>query len=419
MVRPIRIAADPGAKWMPMRATPKDHGTQLGWPRLAVLAALFALAAATGLCRYGVVLFGQAELGDESAYLCAFRSVRDGTNPYLSCPRYLYLPAFSRVGGWALASLGEPAIRIALRLAIVLGGAMVAVFAAGLVRAAIGVRMLVVVAIMLCPPMAEGIGFGNVSPLVAGLACLALFLWPRFSVAAGVALGAGLLVKPMALLLPLAILAAPHAGRRGWMTAGIAVVVFAASVFPWWRDLSSIPGMDTQIHAHTNMALARGLFQFGLPVPALVVLALVAALVVVAMRRRLLISPMDAWHRVARVGLCGSIVALPVVWNHTLILLLPVLAWAVAAAFRDLRAAWRSPRRSRAMLYALFVVVGILLTLQSDSLAEIDPRHGAIESALLLVSLLFPWFVRSHPGHGQELVHGQGQGAEFLLHPPR
>jgi len=254
--------------------------------------------------------------------------------------------------------------------------------------------------------MVEGIAFGNVSPLVAGLVCLALFLWPRFPVLAGIVLGVGLFIKPMALLLPLAILAAPGSARRGWVTAGISGALFAMSLGGGLK-IAALPGWDAQIHAHTNMALVRGLSQFGLPVPALVIVALVAVLVGVAMRWGPLMR-VDAWHRTARVGLGGSILALPVVWNHTLILVLPLLTWAGATAVRDLRVAWHSPRSSRALLTALFVALGILVTVQSDSLAEIDPRHGPIESALQLFPLLFPWLLKSHPGDGHDLLHGQG-----------
>ena len=112
-----------------------------------------ALALAAGWLGWRSVLGAARPLGDEHAYLCAFAAMRKGFDPYLSCPRFFYLPAFAGLGALAERLLGEPAVRAILRGCILGGSAVVAVIAAAWTRWPARAQFAVAVACMFLPPV--------------------------------------------------------------------------------------------------------------------------------------------------------------------------------------------------------------------------------------------------------------------------
>ena len=351
-----------------------------------------ALALAAGWLGWRSVLSAARPLGDEHVYLCAFAATRNGLDPYLSCPGFFYLPAFAGLGALAERLLGEPAVRAILRGCILGGSAVVAVIAAAWTRWPARAQFAVAVACMFLPPVAEGIEVGNLSPVVAALTLLALSTWSSLPVLAGLLLGAGLLVKPLAVVVVFAMAAVPgRERRRAWLAVSIAVVLVGLVSWPWRDRLTALPSFaEVQVQAHHRIALVRVLSTFGLRIPPALVAGLVAVLAALAVRWR---APARSEGRVQRVGtvaICASLLATPVVWNHTFVLAFPLLALALAVALR----AAREPHaidRKRSLLDLLLVIIGVLLVLGSNASGDLGLEPLSTVGVLpILLPLLAP-----------------------------
>jgi hypothetical protein len=351
-----------------------------------------ALALAAGWLGWRSVLVAAHPLGDESAYLCAFAAARNGIDPYLSCPRFLYLPAFAWLGALAERLLGEPAVRAILRGCVLGGSTVVAVIAAAWTRWPARVQFAVAMACMFLPPVAESIEVGNLSPFVAALTLLALSTWSRLPVLAGLLLGAGLLLKPIALVAVVAMAAVPgRERRRAWLAVSIAVALVGLVSWPWRDRLMALPSFeDVQVQAHHRIALVRVLSTFGLRIPVALVAGLVAILAAMAVRWRAPASSEGRVQRVSTVAICASLLATPVVWSHTFILALPLLALALATALR----AAREPHaidRKRPLLDLLLVIIAVLVVLESNASGDLglDPL-STVGVLPILLPLLAP-----------------------------
>jgi hypothetical protein len=355
-----------------------------------LLSAAFALAA--GWLGWHSVLAGAQPLGDESAYLCAFAATRKGLDPYLACPRFFYLPAFAWLGALAERLLGEPAVRAILRGSILGGSAVVAAIAAAWTRWPARVQVGAAVACMFLPPVAESIEVGNLSPVVAALTLLALSTWSTLPVLAGLLLGAGIVVKPIAVVV-LVVMAAVSGRerRRAWLAVSIAVMLVGLATWPWRDRLMALSSFaEVQVQAHHRIALVRVLSTFGLRVPPGLVAGLVAILAALAVRWRAPASSEGRVQRVATVAICASLLATPVVWNHTFVLAFPLLTLALATALRAAREPHAMDRR-RSLLDLLLVIIGVLLVLASDASGDLGLEPMSIAGVLpTLLPLLAP-----------------------------
>lgn len=370
-----------------------------------------ALAAAVGWLGWHSVLVAAQPLGDESAYLCAFAAARKGFDPYLACPRFFYLPAFAWLGSVAERLLGEPAVRAILRGCILGGSAVVAAIAAAWTGWPARVQVGVAMACMFLPPVAEGMEVGNLSPVVAALTLLALSTWSTLPVLAGLLLGAGIVVKPIAAVVVVVMAAASgRERRRAWLAVQIALVLFGAALWPWWDRLMALPSFaEVQMQAHHRIALVRVLSTFGLHIPAGVVAGLVAILAALAVRWRAPASSEGRVQRVATVAICASLLATPVVWNHTFVLAFPLMTLALATALGAARE--RHPiNRRRSQLNLLLVIIGVLSVLASDASGDLGLEPTSIVGMLpTLLPLLAPGALALYLG---TRVHGARAAAQ-------
>ncbi len=349
-----------------------------------------ALALAAGWLGWRSILGVTQPLGDEHAYLCAFASMRNGLDPYLSCRRFLYLPAFAGLGAIAERVLGEPAVRAIMRGCILAGSAVVAVIAASWTRWPRWAQFVVAVACMFLPPVGESIEVGNLSPVVAALTLLALSTWSRLPALAGLLLGAGLVLKPLGVVVIFAMAAVPgRERRRAWLTVLIAVAFVGLASWPWRDRLMTLPSFaEVQVQAHHRIALVRVLSTFGLRVPVGLLAGLVAVLAALVVRWRAPATSEGRVQRVGNVAICACLLATPVVWNHTFVLAFPLLTLALATA---LRVAREGHDRKRSLLDLLLVITGVLLVLGSNAAGDLGLEPLSTVGALpILLPLLAP-----------------------------
>ncbi len=199
---------------------------------------------------------------------------------------------------------------------------------------------------MLAPGVRQGIEFGNLSFAVGGLLVLALLAWERNPVASGLLLGASLLIKPLALAaLPALFFHRPQkGGHRHQLAVAVAVVAAALPLLAdpelgaFLRHGSHTWVLERTVSLHRFLALAdaRG----GASILTLLLLAGVAAVARARVTDR---------EQLLAVALAGCVMVTPLVWNHTLVLTVPLQAMAIGLAL----ARWRAAQRARPALAAL------------------------------------------------------------------
>jgi hypothetical protein len=323
-------------------------------------------------------------LGDELAQEIAFQQEAAGVSPYLHGD-YVYPPSLLRLHALLRSSpLASPFLPLRwlslVGLAIVLWSAS-AWWTGGPFRR-FGLALAYVV---LAPGVRQGVEFGNLSFAVAGMIVLALLVWEGAPLAAGLLLGASLLVKPLA---PAALVALfcqrPARGHRHQVAVAIAV---AAAALPLLTDPEFGAFLRHGSHAFVverTVSLHRYLSLAGLPGAAPALTLLLLAAVAVAARRS--IRDRDSLLAVA---LAGCIAATPVVWNHTLVLTLPLQAMALALAGSRLRKAALPERRARA-----WEVAGVALAVAALTFGEgatgIDDQGAALQVFATLPPALAP-----------------------------
>jgi hypothetical protein len=358
--------------------------------------AVGALCVAT-LLRFYPAVTSTAPLGDEMAQEKAFLQEAAGRSPYLD-GNYVYPPSLLRIGA-LLRQLPLPSPYLPLRGASILGLALLVWYATGRLGwkpwQRFGVAALYV---LLAPGVRQGIEFGNLSFAVGGGILLALLAWERFPIGSGLLLGASLLVKPLA---PAALVALffhrphrPHlrvfGGYRHQLAAGVAALAAAVPLLAdpefgaFLRHGSHAWVLERTVSLHRFLALA------GLPGGASLLSLLLLAGVAAVARTRVA-------HREQLVAfaLAGCVMVAPVVWNHTLVLTLPLQAMAVALAAERCRAAGAEERRSRA-----WEATGVALAVAALTFAEgatgIDDRGVALQIFATIPPALAPALLASY-----------------------
>ncbi len=385
------MAAAPDSSPQPLAAAYASW-IDFGWQRHA--AAVLLLAAIVAL-RYASQLFAAHGWVDERIYERAFARLAAGGSPYAE-PGYYYLPALAYAGAALQRAIGLVPLRALLRAANVIGASVCLwVSAAWWWRARasrtrlLGERLLLAVALALAAPALQfGFEVGNLSLAISGLVVLSLQGLARRPRAAGLLLGASLLAKPMAAVVPLILVAA----TRGRRAAATTVAVLAGGVgaiglvaFPYLGEFLAQP--LTPLSVARTVSLYRLLQLLALPVDRVVIFAVVAGLAwLVAWRR----SPQGA----ALWALSGAAMVLsaPTIWTHTLLVFLPVaiMALTLASAPAGQRSGLddrRAARRARWELALVAALVALVLGFQGGGFEDLAP---AAQLAMLLPPLAAP-----------------------------
>jgi hypothetical protein len=346
-----------------------------GVRRASWLLLLFGL----GLVRYHAELQADWQLGDEGPYFRAFEHVLAGRSPYLE-PQYYYPPGFAWAGAHAVGALGARCTTLLLRLAN-LAGLVVACASAVLWMPARRRARRITAAVLLCaaPPVMVTMTYGNLSGVACGAVLGALVLWRRFPAAGGALLGGSLVLKPVGALVLL--LSLVRRGGRSLVAVASAVLVAAAGLAIGASELPSMLVLSSAARERSSASIVHVLDCFGLHVSAVLVGAIVAIACVAVVGAR----PMP-WHRVALVACSGSVLAAPLVWDHTMVLALPLVVATVAPAVQALRRATR-PDRPRALLVALASGLGALVLFGTREWTAFPDAPRLLQGALGCVPL--------------------------------
>jgi hypothetical protein len=356
---------------------------QLAWWRHAL--AIVALALVI-LLRFHPAVTSVEPLGDEQAQEIASQMEASGRSPYL-VGSYVYPPSLLRIGA-VLRELPLPSPFLPLRGASILGLAIVLWCATAWIgwppRRRLGLAMLYA---LLSPGVRQGIEFGNLSFAVGGLILLGLLAWRRAPVGSGLLLGASLLLKPLAPAAWLALLFhRPESGHRHrhWIAAGVAALAAAVPLLAdpelgaFLRHGSQSWVLTRTISVHRLLSLAHG------PAGATALMLMLLVAVAVIARRRVSDRP-----QLLALALAGCVTATPVVWNHTLVLTLPLQAMAITLA----AARWRSAA-PQDLRWRGWESVGIALAVAALTFAEgatgIDDHSIALQVFATLPPALAP-----------------------------
>ncbi len=258
---------------------------------------------------------------DEGVYLRAFQAVQQGRSPY-TLSGYLYTPPLAYLGSTALSLFGNQATQVLLRFVNLLAGFW-------LIRLSLQPFQLrpipllfgSLAAIVILPPVAHGLEINNLSISTAALGIAAFRQWPISPWRAASLLALSLLLKPMFAVAWLLLLLYPHPYAR--TTALLSGLFCAAGLaaFGW-----EIPAMLHQM-AYNTIQQTQSLFSWrnfflllGLSLPSwsfALFWALVGGL----------------WIRIQRptppqlesIAILLSLYSLPIVWDHTLAAILPMM----------------------------------------------------------------------------------------------
>lgn len=281
------------------------------------------------LIRWWPYLGSPVPLGDEGIYMRAFAEVAAG-HPADQVSGYYYPPTFAAIGAVLLETLGETATRALLRMGSVMGLALTIWIALGPWGASWSRKVLTgMVYLGVAPAVYYGIETGNLSFLVSGMIILSLALWDRRTVLSGLLLGTSVALKPFA---PLTIVAlAAHrplpASLRQRLAGGIAGGIAALLILSQPGYLATTARAVDRLPFIRSISLNRILVLLDLEINPTLVAAVLALIVVLIARR----YPMGR-QEILCFGGVAAVLAVPIIWSHTLLLTLPVQILALTRA---------------------------------------------------------------------------------------
>jgi hypothetical protein len=138
----------------------------------------------------------------------------------------------------------------------------------------------------------------------------------------------------------------------------------------------------------------RFLLLGGAPSPLVVTLPVLVALAWFDRRRPL--SPAE----LTAVAVVGCVAATPMVWNHTLLLTLPLQAMALATAWRRSRVVSADGRR-RALLEPFVVALAVVALHTAEGATGITDRSPALQALATLPPALAPGFLLGYVLRGR------------------
>ncbi len=311
-------------------------------------------------------------LVDEPPITEAIEHVLAGRSPY-EVVRYLYPPPPAILGAALAARWGLGAAVIAMRTANVVGVAAAAWAALawgpwrGRTRAAIAAGM-----ILFAPPIASALEAGNLSGVSCGLALVALACVEQGPLACGILLGTSVALKPSAIGVLAVLIAHPRFRRAGALAAVTALAFLALGP----RQLADMLARGSARYGGvTTGSLVHALECFGVRVPLALPAVVIAGACAWGYTRR---PPMS---ELALVACLASVLSLPLVWTHTLLLALPACAAAAA------RAIGTHCDASRRALHTVCVFGGIEIVFGAGIWRSFTELDRGLQGVLTLVPL--------------------------------
>lgn len=373
---------------------------------------LFLVLAALGALLWAPRLATPELLADEFFYLPSFALVAEGRSPYEN-RAFLYPPQLAVLGAWATARLGALPFFACLRLLEYLG--IVAAATVALARTPWSFRARVVAGVALLwlsPAVASGLRLGNVVFAAIGAALVALHLWPRRPVAAGLLLALSVALKPIAVAaIPLALVfrTAPEAARAARRFGLVAAGAFALTLLAVVPQLGGIgsrlapePAVTRALTPHRLLYLLTGA---NAPPP------LLAAVVVGLFALEGLRREREPGELLLRAGVACPL-ALPLVWDHGLMMSLPVqlAALAQAAAAPAAPAAPAAGGIGRGPRVGL-VAAALFAIHAGDGIGGVDDLPPLLHAPLLALPTLAPLALLVFVAWGAARARARGDGS--------
>jgi hypothetical protein len=335
---------------------------------------------------------------DGMQYRTGIDLVRMGRSPYEQAV-FPYPPTIAVLGAWISRISGDEFFLTIFRYANLLGGCA-AVWGSVLLIPTTGLVKLViaVIGVAFLPALRDGLENDNLSVLVGGLSIVALVFWQRLPVLMGIVLGFGLALKPVALaaLFALAAHRNPLFERKrlrvslaACASAGLLVLLEPSFLVRAGSQPSVNAAVADWASAVQNVSLFRVMASFGLQVSPFYILAAVALLTVVYERTR----PLNPLQLLC-VALTSSLLSLPIVWQHTLLLITPVAAIATAFAVEDFTRVRKEPegpqgrsRKLRSLARLLLIASGARILLEANAFGVLANWHPVVNGVAHLVPL--------------------------------
>ena len=331
------------------------------------------------LTRWWIYITADVALGDEFIYLQAFRAVANGADPG-QVGGFYYPPTFAALGGWLVQTVGELGTQAILRISSVLGLVITVWISACLWQAPWSWRVAVSsLFVLVSPAVAYGFAAGNISFVVTGTILLALAAWSYYPITSGVLLGTSTAIKPLA---PLAILALvshrPVPESRQQILAGCLggtlALAFLSSDLGYLTTKSAAVGRLPFIR---SISLNRILVLLGIELSPVLIAAILGLLVALTAR---------LWPMNRRTMLCfggvAAVLAVPIIWSHTLLLTLPlqVLALSLAMTRKREHPTLHPAQRKYEWIFVVLAVAALQLT---EGAGAIDDRALAFQLVIL------------------------------------
>lgn len=354
-----------------------------GLPATRHAAGILLVALLIGLRFWQPLLAGQP-IEDEEVYAAAFARVASGESPYDGLQFY-YLPPFAAAGAWLAERAGLLPTLLLLRAANLFATAAIVWLASGCWRLSFAARILLAAAYgALAPAIHLALAWGNLSPLAIAPWLLAFLLWRRRPLAAGAAYAFALLIKPVAAIgiALLALQRPPAEDARGYRPQLVAAATAAAWLLAALLaapHLSGFFGLSQGIPAASRSAsLHHLLYCFGLDLPALLLLPATLLPALHLLRRH----PRRGFELYLFSSIAG-LLATPLVWSHTLLLVLPLQSAALALARERhaVRKDWKEP---------LLVAAAVLAIQLSNGLGGVETWPLPLQGLFVLLPCFAP-----------------------------
>jgi len=329
---------------------------------------------------------------DEPDFVEAAELVAAGGSPY-DQEKYNYPPPFAELGAIVLERGGIGLFLGLMRGANLLAVAGLALFAAGLAGLSPRFRFLLAAALVAFLPIVHyTFWIGNTTPVAAGLALAGWHLGRHRPLAGAGLVGVSLAFKPIALAgalyLSIRWLLDARRGQRrmaGVIEAFTWAPVTALCLLPWADELPALLRRmaSPPIFSPRNLSFRRVFDGFGIDMPAALLTLAVLALALLLTRRRA-VDGFDRVHTAPVVALA----ALPVVWAHGFLFVLPLQVAAVRLYWQR-RALRREPSwQSVAERWGVPLALALI---QASANAGVEfAAPAAVRALIVLLPVLSP-----------------------------
>ena len=364
------------------------------WHDLMGLMIIFAL----GALRWHHLLHAPAWAPDGYQYQSGIDLILMGRSPYEQSV-FPYPPSVAVFGSWVTMLWGAETFRVLFRYVNLLGGCAALWGSLALIRARWLVKLAgAALSTLFLPAFVNGLENDNLSLLAGGTAIAALVWWPRFPIFMGFVLGFGLAFKPLALVALFVFAAHRNQGfiRAKWLTAVTACLTagILLSFEPTWFITApfqpSVKAAETDWASGViNVSLFRVLTCFGLKISPFMLLLVVTGISVAYAGTR----PLNPAQLLC-VACSSALLSLPIVWQHTLVLITPVAFTATALAFGRIHKLWNESKdregrngRRRELSCALLIAAGAETILEANAYGVIGNWNTLVNGMTLMIPI--------------------------------